>query len=242
MNWKAGFVGAVVATIITRARSPWAPVIGGVLGVLLLERLFPQLREAPTARFTEPLFELAGGVAAADGAVSEGEVAMAEQWMQRLQLKAAQKARAVAAFNRGRDTAWRIHGACDSLRTFTHEQNDLRLMLLSMLADVAAVDGHASAQALLDAIAERLNVAKPTWQSFRRGSAAAKFAADFAELEVGAEASDAEIKTSYRTLIARHHPDRLPPTSSAAARRAASDKTSRLNAAYERIQRARGMT
>jgi curved DNA-binding protein CbpA len=41
--------------------------------------------------------------------------------------------------------------------------------------------------------------------------------------------------------VARHHPDRLPPNASAAARRAAGDKTSRLNAAYERIRRARGL-
>ena len=241
MKWKPALIGAIVGLILTRARTPWGPIIGGLLGALLLERLFPQLREAPVAKFTEPLFELAGGIAKADGNVSEREVAAASDWMRRLQLDSKRTTAAVAAFERGRAEGWLCPAACDSLRTFTHEDPDLRLVLLKMLGEIAAIDAHPASQALLDAIAERLNVAKPTWESFRAGSANAKQAADYAELEVTAEASDAEIKASYRTLIARHHPDRMPPGASASARRAAGEKTSKLNAAYERIQRARGM-
>lgn len=241
MNWTAGLVGAIVGTLITRARTPWGPVVGGVLGLLLLERLFPQFRDAPKAGFTEPLFELAGGIAKADGQVSEAEVAAATDWMRRLELDERQRKRAIAAFDRGRGDAWRFEPACDSLRVFTHEQAELRLMVLKLLGDIAAIDGHAPAQALLDAIAARLNVAKPTWDSFRAGSRDAKLAADYAELQLTPAASDDDVKAAYRTLVARHHPDRLPPDASAAARRAAGDKTSKLNAAYARIQRARGM-
>lgn len=241
MNWKPGFVGAVVGTVLTRARTPWGPLIGALLGTLVLERLFPQLRDAPKGGFTEPLFELAGGIAKADGQVSEAEVAAASDWMRRLQLDEAQRRRAIAAFDRGRAATWRFEPACDSLRTFTHEQPELRLMVLKLLGDIAAIDAHASGQALLDAIAARLNVAKPTWDSFRAGSRDSKLAADYAELQVTAEASDDEVKASYRSLVARHHPDRLPQDASAAARRAAGEKTSKLNAAYARIQRARGL-
>lgn len=241
MNWKAAFVGALVGTIITRARTPWGPVVGGVLGALLLERLFPQLREKPKAAFTEPLFELAGGIAKADGQVSESEVAAASDWMDRLELDTAMRKRAIAAFDRGRAEGWRFESACDSLRTYTHEQSELRLMVLKLLGDVAAVEAHATSQALLDAIAERMNVARPTWDSFRAGTRNAKLAADYAELQVTPDASDDEVKAAYRALVARHHPDRLPPETSAAARRAASDKTSKINAAYARIQRARGL-
>ncbi len=241
MNWKPALVGAIVGTIITRARTPWGPVLGGLLGALFLERVFPQLREKPKAAFTEPLFELAGGVAKADGAVSDAEVAAATQWFDRLELDAAMRKRAIAAFDRGRAEGWRYESACDSLRTYTHEQQELRLMVLKLLADIAAVDAQPSAQALLDAIAERINVARPTWDSFRRGDRDAKLAADYAELQVAPDAGDDEVKAAYRGLVARHHPDRLPPNASAAARRAAGDKTSRLNAAYERIRRARGL-
>lgn len=241
MNWTAGLVGAIVGTLVTRARTPWGPVIGGLLGLFVLERLFPQLRERPKAGFTEPLFELAGGVAKADGAVSEGEVAAAADWMRRLELDDGLRRRAIAAFDRGRAPQWRFEPACDSLRSFTHEQPELRLMVLQLLGDIAAVDGHAPAQALLDAIAARLNVAKPTWDSFRSGRRDTKLAADYAELELTPAASDDEVKAAYRSLVARHHPDRLPPDASAAARRAAGDKTSKINAAYARIQRARGL-
>ena len=114
-------------------------------------------------------------------------------------------------------------------------------MVLQLLGEIAAVDAHASSQSLLDAIAARLNVAKPTWDSFRAGSRDAKLAADYAELQLTPSASDDEVKSAYRSLVARHHPDRLPPQASAAARRAAGDKTSKINAAYARIQRARGL-
>lgn len=238
VNWTAALAGAIVATIITRARSPWAPIIGALLGAFLIERLFPQFRQTPVPKFTEPLFELGAGIAKVDGEVSVREVAMANQWMQRLGLNAQQNARATAAFERGRAETWRYQSACDSLRTFTHEQPDLRLMVLKMLADMAAVDGHPGAHQLLDAIAERMNVTRATWEGFASGDT---HAADYAELEVAADASDAEIKASYRSLIARHHPDRLAPGASAAQRRAAGDKTSRLNDAYARLQRARGM-
>ena len=115
-------------------------------------------------------------------------------------------------------------------------------MVLKLLADIAAVDAQPAAQALLDAIAERINVARPTWDSFRTGASDTQLAADYAELQLTPAASDDEIKAAYRSLVARHHPDRLPPGASAAVRRAASDKTSKLNAAYARIQRARGLT
>lgn len=242
MNWKPALVGAIVGTIVTRARSPWGPVIGSVLGALFLERLFPQLREMPKAAFTEPLFELAGGVAKADGAVSDAEVATATQWFERLALDVAMQKRAVAAFDRGRADGWRHEPACDSLRTYTHKQQELRLMVLKLLADIAAVDAQPAAQALLDAIAERINVARPTWDGFRAGASDAQLASDYAELQLTPAASDDEIKAAYRSLVARHHPDRMPPGASAGERRSASDKTSKLNAAYARIQRARGLT
>ncbi len=241
MKWQPALIGAIVGIIFTRARTPWGPIIGALLGALLLERLFPQLRERPAPKFTEPLFELAGGIARADGNVSEREVTATHDWMRRLELDKKRTAVAVAAFERGRVEGWRYPAACDSLRTFTHDEPELRLVLLKMLGEIAAIDAHPASQALLDAIAERLNVAKPTWESFRAGSANAKQAADYAELELTESASDADVKTGYRSLIARHHPDRLPPEASAAARRAAGEKTSKLNAAYERIQRARGM-
>lgn len=241
MNWKPALIGAIVGTLVTRARTPWGPVLGGLLGALFLERLFPQLREMPKAAFTEPLFELAGGVAKADGSVSEAEVAATTQWFERFDLDAAMRKRAIAAFERGRADGWRHEPACDSLRTYTHEQPELRLMVLKLLGDIAAIESRAAAQALLDAIAERINVARPTWEGFRSSGATAKLAADYAELQVAPTASDDEVKAAYRGLVARHHPDRLPPEASAAARRAAGDKTSKLNAAYARIQRARGL-
>lgn len=241
MNWRTALAGAIVATIVTRARSPWAPVIGAVLGALFIERLFPQFREQPKAAFTEPLFELAGGIAKADGHVSEAEIATATGWMDTLNLNAAQRKRAIAAFDLGRVAGWRFEPACDSLRTFTHAEQDLRMMVLKWLSDLAAVDAQPAARALLDAIAERLNIPQATWNSFQSTGSDRELAKAYALLDLSPNASDDAVKSAYRAQVARHHPDRLSPSATPEQRRAADERTSRINAAYARIQRARGL-
>jgi DnaJ like chaperone protein len=70
-----------------------------------------------------------------------------------------------------------------------------------------------------------------------------KSTADFyAELEIDANASDAEVTKAYRRQMSRHHPDKLVanglPESMA---QMAKEKTQRIQAAYEEIRAVRGM-
>jgi DnaJ like chaperone protein len=64
----------------------------------------------------------------------------------------------------------------------------------------------------------------------------------YAELEIGAGASDAEVTKAYRRQMSRHHPDKLVanglPESMA---QMAKEKTQRIQEAYEAIRAARGM-
>jgi DnaJ like chaperone protein len=75
-----------------------------------------------------------------------------------------------------------------------------------------------------------------------RQGAANRLAAAYAELEVGAGSSDAEIVKAYRRQMSRHHPDKLVahglPESMA---QVAKEKTQRIQEAYEAIRAARGM-
>jgi DnaJ like chaperone protein len=67
-------------------------------------------------------------------------------------------------------------------------------------------------------------------------------AESYAELEVEASISDAEVTKAYRRLMSRHHPDKLVanglPESMA---QMAKEKTQRIQEAYENIRAARGM-
>jgi DnaJ like chaperone protein len=64
----------------------------------------------------------------------------------------------------------------------------------------------------------------------------------YAELEVDASISDAELVKAYRRQMSRHHPDKLVanglPESMA---QMAKEKTQRIQEAYESIRAARGM-
>ncbi len=48
-------------------------------------------------------------------------------------------------------------------------------------------------------------------------------------------APDPTVKTAYRRLINRHHPDKLPPDADAKRRTQAADRATRIRQAYERI-------
>jgi DnaJ like chaperone protein len=75
-----------------------------------------------------------------------------------------------------------------------------------------------------------------------RPAAEKPLAASYAELEVNAGCSDAEVTKAYRRQMSRHHPDKLVanglPESMA---QVAKEKTQRIQEAYETIRTARGM-
>jgi DnaJ-domain-containing protein 1 len=59
--------------------------------------------------------------------------------------------------------------------------------------------------------------------------------ADFAELGLSPDASAEECKTAYKKLLKIHHPDRH--AGHAANMKKATEKTTRINAAYDRIEK-----
>ena len=59
--------------------------------------------------------------------------------------------------------------------------------------------------------------------------------ADFAELGLSPDASAEERKTAYKKLLKAHHPDRHAGKDEAMKK--ATEKTARVNAAYERIEK-----
>jgi DnaJ like chaperone protein len=74
------------------------------------------------------------------------------------------------------------------------------------------------------------------------GARADGLAECYAELEIAASASNAEVTKAYRRQMSRHHPDKLVanglPESMA---QMAKEKTQRIQEAYEGIRTARGM-
>ena len=59
-------------------------------------------------------------------------------------------------------------------------------------------------------------------------------------LEVDSNATDAEVKKAYRTMAKKHHPDKLN-TADQALKKGAQEKFQQIQAAYEKIQKERGL-
>ncbi len=63
---------------------------------------------------------------------------------------------------------------------------------------------------------------------------------DYKILEISSDATDDEVKKAYRKAAMKHHPDKVSHLGEE-VRKAAEEKFARLNEAYERIKKSRGM-
>ena len=233
--------------------------VGGPLGAMLgvaaghtVDQA--RARELPQARrrlrldaLVDSGFALMGHIAKADGRVSEAEIAAAEAWMRRLDLNATQRQRAMARFEAGKRADFSVARGIGEFRAQAGADTRLLRTLLQMQVSVATADGRLSAAsrqalagvlsrlglpaALLDAV---LGQSGTAGGGRRAGPSAPRIEQDYAVLGVPASADQAAIKSAYRRLMSRHHPDRAGDDPGATARAQA------INDAYRRIREARG--
>jgi DnaJ like chaperone protein len=259
MAWKGTIFGALVGLLLTRT------VIGAVVGALIgllfdqsvgLGLSFPGSRPAASVSevFFRTTFEIMGHVAKSDGRVSEAEIDAARHLMQELRLGPNEIAAAIECFRAGKAPSYDAVLRIEQLR----EACGLRFDLLAAFIELqlrAALAGNGispPARRILMRAAERLGMSQ---LEFARMEAAVRarysqpggrpqrpLSECYAELEVSAGASDAEVTKAYRRQMSRHHPDKLVanglPESMAEW---AKEKTQRIQESYEAIRAARGM-
>ena len=116
-----------------------------------------------------------------------------------------------------------------------------RLQLLNFLVQIAQSDGSVCMEeidALKEvAIAMGLSVQEVESMLNLKGDSLAEA---YKVLEVEPTATDDEVRAAYRRLALKHHPDRVA-TLGEDIRRAAEEKLQQINAAKERIWKARGL-
>jgi DnaJ like chaperone protein len=267
MTWKATFFGALVGFLITRTL--WGAVVGAIIGQMLDQSGMLRFVSAGPARsstsvsevFFRTTFELMGHVAKSDGRVSEAEIDAARRLMQDLRLGPAEIAAAIECFRTGKSPSYDAGFSVEQLR----EACGLRYDLLSAFIELqlrAALAGNGispPARGILMRAAERLGMSGLEFARMEAGVRArsrgysgfggrgaappeSSLAECYAELEIGAHASDPEVIKAYRRQMSRHHPDKLVanglPESMA---QWAKEKTQRIQEAYEAIRAARGM-
>ena len=201
------------------------------------EQVAAQLSDQETstqAAFFTATFAVMGHLAKVDGKISESEIAMARHVMYNMQLNDAQMRAAIDLFNRGKSEDFNLDAVLDQFHGVVHKRSALLRMFLEIEIGAAFADGvcDPNERELLQYIASRMGYSKLQFQLlFARISAIielqglagspvggqseqgrgniSRLQQAYAILEIDANASDEEVKKSYRRLMSHNHPDKL---------------------------------
>ena len=210
---------------------------------------------APRA-FGEVAFAVMGHLAKADGRVSEDEIRVARSAMHTLDLDARATQAAMQAFNLGKETGFDLGGTLETLRQQSADIPEVGRQLVAFLLPIIVAKHEVSAgeREVLWRVAQafelnRVEVAQMEASArlkrhfVPKDSGPARVDAvtrAFATLGLEPDAGNAEIKTAYRRLMNRYHPDKLAAAGDDAAIADASRKTRVIREAYELLRARRG--
>jgi DnaJ like chaperone protein len=223
-------------------------------------------RERIQTAFFTTTFSVLGRVAKADGRVSRSEIRLAEQVMDQMSLSGEMRQTAIRLFHEGKHDDFPLDEVLEQFRRECHRRQNLIQMFVEIQLQAAFADGemNAAEEALLLHICERLNISEfvfrrlvqmiraehryagtgPGGERARQPRSPERLAVKdaYAILNVSAEATDKEVKQSYRRLMSQHHPDKLVAKGlPEEMMKLAARKTDEIRKAYERIKEVRGM-
>jgi len=225
-------------------------ILGFIIGSLLdalsskkggsFQQVFKQQRgdQVSPADFELNLLALASLVIKADGVVNQKELDYVRQYF----VQAYGTERANATFRVFNDVIKKrqisASNICTMLRARTRYES--RLQILHFLFSIANADGHVSDNEVqeIDKISRYLGVQIPDFESikamfFKNPDSAYKI------LEIDRSATNAEIKTAYRMMAKKYHPDKLQHMDEA-YQKGAEEKFRKVQEAYEQLQKERG--
>ncbi len=201
--------------------------------------------------FFQSLFLIMGHIAKADGRVSEREIQVAQQVMDRMQLNASQRQSAIGLFNRGKRSELNLGVTLADLRQTCGSQPQLFRLLIEVQLDAGFADGALSPQAchIVEKCALALDIPEPELRQmidrrkggYRRGPKTETFKNPYEILGLSRDADNKSVKQAYRRLTSQNHPDKL--VSKGLPKEMldlAKQKTTEIRAAYDQIRAERG--
>ncbi|MEO0364804.1 MAG: co-chaperone DjlA [Pseudomonadota bacterium] len=251
------FLGKLVGSLAGMATGKWVlAVLGLALGHQFDRGFSKYARNSLPPSFIRVAFSAMGHLAKADGRVSEAEIHLARAAMRTLDLDTKATQAAMRAFNTGKQAGFNLEAQLRELRDEVRDATQMGEQLVAFLLPVLLLkpDVISAERRVLWQVAQtfelsRVDVAQMEARArlgrhFRSAPAAPptqdRAVAAFAVLGIGPEASNAEIKTAYRRLMNRYHPDKLAADASAADLESASRKTREVREAYELVRARRG--
>lgn len=243
--WLGGFsgllLGAVIGLVISRVSQ--ASLGQGLLGV--------------QSQFLETTFAVMGALCKADGVVTRDEIRVTEEIFARLQLSPEQRETAKAAFQRGKADDFDLDAEVDLFVQSARGSGGVLFQLfLQVQISAVAADGqvHPEEHAMLVRIARRLGLGEADvarLEALLRAASSGAAASSgpppqqrlddaYAALGVSADASEAELKRTYRKLMSENHPDKLTAKGlPESMRQLAEERAREINVAYDLIKKAR---
>ena len=238
-SWLATVLGAAAGLF---AGGPFGAIAGAGLGHAWGRGwLWPGDERAKLPLELRLMFELLGHLAKADGRVSEREVAFAEGLMERFRLAGESRKAAIAAFDRGRAADFKLEPAIAQL-----DQSGLRgtaeaAQMVDILIRLAEADGPLvpAEKGALERISMRLGVDRRRRKTPSSQTADITWTTASAHSELGltTRASAELVRSSYKRLMSRYHPDKLAAQAlSDRERSEAEDRLRRIRSAYEYLR------
>ncbi|MDX1517889.1 MAG: co-chaperone DjlA [Woeseiaceae bacterium] len=171
------------------------------------------------------LFQAMGHVAKADGRVTEDEIRAARAVMHRLGLGPAKVQNAIAWFEAGKNPSFPIVHTVRNLARSGARRTETRTLFVRLLLEVSLAKSRVlqDERALIWSVCRELGIGRVelaqleamirAQKGFRRSPAGdadrIRVSAAYAALGVEQTASNDEIKTAYRRLMNRNHPDKI---------------------------------
>jgi DnaJ like chaperone protein len=208
--------------------------------------------------FSMALFQCMGYLAKVDGRVTENEIRAARAVMHRLGLGPAAVQHAIAAFDAGKEPGFSLLQTLRKLVRVDARAAEERRMFLRLVLEVSLAKPrlHQPERAAIWTICNELDIGRVelaqleamirAQRGFRRSPAgdadAARVRSAYETLGVPLDSSNDEIKTAYRRLMNRNHPDKIAaskPTDAVLAE--AERRTREVRVAYELLKARRAI-
>ena len=210
--------------------------------------------------FFTATFSVMGYLAKADGRISAQEIEAARNVMMRMQLTPDQQRTAVNLFDEGKRHDFPLDDVLEQFRRECRGRRNLIRMFLEILLGTAMADGaiDESERRILYYVCERIGYPAVEFERLIRMMQAGQQGGGYADFDGGygadgsrltdaygvlglsEDASDDDIKKSYRRLMSQYHPDKLVSKGlPEEMMKFATEKTQDIKAAYDQIKEAR---
>jgi len=216
-------------------------------------------QERVQAAFFTATFSVMGHIAKADGRVSPQEISMAQAVMAQMGLSAEQRSAAINLFDAGKQPDFPLDAVLDQFRRECRHRHTVMQMFLEIQLQAAFADQEfdTAERRVLQHIFERLGFSRQQFEQLvamirgtqhyrdyyagaQPGVAKPSLAEAYAVLGVPRDASETDIKKTYRRLMSQHHPDKLVAKGlPEEMMKVAKEKVQEINRAYDQIEEAR---